>query len=69
MLGYLGAVTACDPKAQLASQLISTFLVAPFMFWLAFQPVPPAVRLAAMGLGAVSLAVDGWQLIQRVRAS
>ena len=68
MLGYLGAVT-CDPKAQLASQLISTFLVAPFMFWLAFQPVPPTVRLAAMGIGAVSLVVDGWQLIQRVRES
>lgn len=65
MLGYLAAVE-CDSRALLASQVVTT-LTSAFMFWLAFQKVPPAVRVAAIGLGVVGLAVDGWMLLRRLR--
>ena len=67
MLGYLGAVE-CDTRVQVASSAISALLVSPFMFWLAFQRVPISVRVAAIGIGLVSMVVDGWLLIQRWRA-
>ena len=67
MLGYLAAVE-CDSRAQFASQAISTLVVSPFMFWLAFQKVPTAVRIGAVMVGVVSLLVDGVLFLQRVRS-
>ena len=66
MLGYLAAVE-CDSRGQLASQVISTLVVSPFMFWLAFQPVPTSVRFGAIAIGVISLLVDGAMLLQRLR--
>lgn len=67
MLGYLAAVetTGAEQTRALASQVVAT-LTSAFMFWLAFQKVPASVRAAAIGLGVLGLAIDGYALLRRV---